>query len=63
MAKKNMESDPVEEKLDLLVRLTQDLLILQALQAGVTSHKVAAMVKIDKVRVSNVSKYLKDTKK
>ena len=39
MAKKNMESDPVEEKLDLLVRLTQDLLILQALQAGVTSIK------------------------
>lgn len=63
MAKKKMASTHVEEKLDLLVRLTQDLLILQALQAGVTSHQVAAMVKIDKKRVSNISKYLKDAKK
>ena len=63
MAKKKMESDPVDEKLDLLVRLTQDLLILQALQAGVNSHKVAAMVKIDKGRVSNISKHLKAAKK
>lgn len=63
MAKKKVTSDPIEEQLDLLVRLTQDLLILQALQAGVNSHKVAAMLKIDKKRVSNVSKYLKDAKK
>jgi hypothetical protein len=63
MAKKKVASDSIEVQLDLLVRLTQDLLILQALQAGVTSHEVAAMVKIDKRRVSNVSKYLKDAKK
>jgi hypothetical protein len=60
---KKKVSDPFEDKLDLLVRLTQDLLILHALQAGVTSHEVAAMVKIDKGRVSNISKYLKNSKK
>ncbi len=63
MVKKQAASDSIEEKLDLLVRVTQDLLILQALQAGVNSHQVAAMVKIDKRRVSNISKYLKGAKK
>jgi hypothetical protein len=61
--KKQVASDSIEEKLELLVRVTQDLLILQALQAGVNSHDVAAMVKIDKRRVSNISKYLKAVKK
>lgn len=63
MAKNQMTSNSIEDKLNLLVRATQDLLILQALQAGVNSHKVAAMVKIDKRRVSNISKFLKGLKK
>lgn len=62
MPKKNAESDAIEAKLDLLVRISQDLLILQALQAGLTSHGVAAMLRIDKGRVSNISKYMKDAK-
>ena len=62
MANRKAESDPIEAKLDLLVRLSQDLLILHALEAGVASHDVAAMVKISKDRVSNISKYMKGTK-
>lgn len=63
MAKRKSDNDPHLDRLELLIRLTQDLLILQALQAGVNSHKVAAMVKIDKRRVSNISKHLKSVKK
>jgi hypothetical protein len=63
MANRKPESNQsIEKKLDLLVQLTQDLLILQALQAGVASHDVARMVGIGKVRVSNISKYIKDGK-
>jgi predicted transcriptional regulator len=51
--------ETTEEKLDHLIRLAQDLLILQALQAGVKSHEVASIVRIDKGRVSNISKCLK----
>ena len=63
MAKQRDDADTIGEKLDALIRLTQDQLILHALQAGVNSHKVAAMVRIDKRRVSHISKYLNEAKK
>ena len=53
------KSETVEEKLDHLARIAQDMLILQALQAGIGSHQVAAIAKIDKARVSRISKHLK----
>jgi hypothetical protein len=58
MAKKN-GNDPVGEKLDTLVRVTQDLFILNALVAGAKVDDIRRALKIDKWRVSNVSKSLK----
>jgi len=52
------KTDSVEEKLDNLLRASQDLFILQALLAGVNVDDVRKMMKIDKHRVSNISKYL-----
>ena len=54
--------ETVTEKLDRLIRIAQDLLVLQALQARIGAHRVAAMVRIDKGRLSNISKYLKSAK-
>lgn len=62
MAKKNQEIDPTNEKLEALLRVTQDLFILQALIAGVNVDDVRRIMKIDKHRVSNISKHLKNAK-
>jgi hypothetical protein len=62
MAKKNQETNPTSEKLDALLRVTQDLFILQALTAGANVDDVRRILKIDKHRVSNISKYLKNAK-
>jgi hypothetical protein len=59
MAKKNTGADPISEKLDALIRVTQDLFILHALVAGAKVDDVRKALKIDKWRVSNVSKALK----
>jgi hypothetical protein len=62
MAKKNQETDQTIEKLDALLRVTQDLFILQALTAGANVDDVRRIMKIDKHRVSNISKHLKNAK-
>jgi hypothetical protein len=53
----------VEEKLDQLIRVSQDLFILQALQAGITKGDVRKMAHVNTDRVTNVSKYLNRAKK
>jgi len=60
MAKKSRETDATNEKLDALLHVTQDLFILQALTAGANVDDVRRMMKIDKRRVSNISKRLKN---
>ncbi len=62
MAKKKAATDPVHAKLDTLIRVTQDLFILQALTAGVNVDDVRKALKIDKWRVSNISKLVKKAK-
>lgn len=62
MAKKNQETYQTIEKLDALLRVTQDLFILQALTAGANVNDVRRIMKIDKHRVSNISKHLKNAK-
>jgi len=52
-----------ERKLDRLLETTQDLFILQALQAGATNDAVRQFLHVDKWRVTNVSKVLKSGKK
>jgi hypothetical protein len=62
MAKKNAGGDPVVEKLEALLWVTQDLFILQALLAGVNAGDVRKMARVNTDRVSNISKYLKRAK-
>ena len=62
IVKRNQKTDPTSEKLDVLLRVTQDLFILQAPSAGVNVDDVRRLMKIDKLRVSNISKHLKNAK-
>jgi hypothetical protein len=63
MAKKNAAADPISDKLDAPIRVTQDLFILQALLGGVQVSDVRAALKIDKTRVSKISVYVKRAKR
>jgi DNA-binding protein YbaB len=49
--------------IDSLLNATQDLFILQALQAGATNDAVRQFLHVDKWRVTKVSKVLKSAKK
>lgn len=62
MAKKNTSADSVGEKLDALLWVTQDLLILQLLQAGINAGDVRKIARVNTDRVSSISKYLKRAK-
>jgi len=63
MAAKKATTDPISEKLDALIRVTQDLFILQALLGGVQVGDVRAALKIEKARVSKISVYVKRAKR
>jgi hypothetical protein len=52
------KNDSVEKKLDNLLRAIQDQFILQSLLAGISAVDVRKMMKIDRLRVSNISRYL-----
>ena len=63
MAKENGSSDQITERLDALLRATQDLFILQALQAGINAHDVRKILRVSLNRVSNISRHLKDARR
>jgi hypothetical protein len=63
MAKKNTATDPINDRLDALIRVTQDLFILQALLGGMQVGDVRAALKIEKARVSKISVYVKRAKR
>jgi len=63
MTKKNTATDPINDQLYALIRVIQDLFILQALLGGVQVGDVRAALKIDKTRVSKISVYVKRAKR
>jgi len=52
-----------EKTVDRLLQITQDLFILQALQAGAKGEDVRKHVQVNQWRITNVSKLLKNGKK
>jgi len=48
----------LEEKLDALLRLTQDLFIVQALKAGMSNTGIRKVLGIQNTRVSNIAKHI-----
>lgn len=63
MAKKSVTKDPVAVALDDLLTVLQDLFILEALRAGMNVEDIRKILRIDKRRVTNVSRYLKQAMK
>jgi hypothetical protein len=51
--------DPISARLDLLLAATQNLFILEALRAGMNVEDVRKLLKVDKWRISKISKPLK----
>lgn len=61
MAPKHSEKSSeqrLEEKLDALLRLTQDLFIVQALKAGMTNSGIRRVLGVQNTRVSNIAKHI-----
>ncbi|MCI0695185.1 hypothetical protein L0337_24645 [candidate division KSB1 bacterium] len=50
------------EKTDQLLDVLQDLFILESLKAGMNVDDIRKILKINKWRVSNISKYMKKKK-
>ncbi len=63
MAKQRTPIDKTHELLEELIEAVQNLFILQALEAGAHSEKLRKLLRVDKWRVTNVSKVRKRPKK
>lgn len=59
MAAKKGPEDPLVQKLDHLLVVLQNLFILQGLGAGMKVEDLRKILRIDKWRVTNISKLLK----
>lgn len=59
MAAKKGPEDPLGQKLDHLLVVLQNLFILQGLGAGMKVEDLRKILRIDKWRVTNISKLLK----
>jgi hypothetical protein len=57
------QPDPTLRRLDELIAATENLFILQALQAGMTTEHIRRILKIDQLRVIAVSRHLKAARK
>jgi len=63
MAKKRAVKDPIAVALDDVLTVVQNLFILEALKAGMNVDDIRKILRIDKWRVSNISKYMKQEMK
>ena len=59
MAKQRTPEEKTHDLLEQLIETTQNLFILQALNAGANSEAVRKFLHVDKWRVTNVSKLRK----
>lgn len=62
MGKQAIELLVLSKKIDQLTEIFQNLFILQALSCGAKVNDIRRFLKIDKWRVSNVSKLIRDVK-
>lgn len=61
VAKKS--ADPVAARLDKVIKLLQDLVILEGVKEGVNVNDLRGVVGVDQARVYRISKLLSDTRK
>ena len=56
MAAKKEGNDPIQEKLDAVIRLLQDLFILEATRGGVGQEAIRKLLGVRMARVSAIAK-------
>ena len=59
MAKKSTVSDPVIQKLDAILVVLQDLLILEGAKAGIGKEELRRILSVDSNRVSKIKKHVR----
>lgn len=57
------KKDPVVERLDKVIKLLQDLVILEAVKEEVNSNGLRGVVGVDKARVNKVSRLVRTARK
>jgi hypothetical protein len=62
VAKKRAQGDPVEQKLDAILNVLQDLLILEASKTGIKRDDLRKIMAVDTHRISRVTKYVRRSK-
>lgn len=59
MASKSARGDPIERKLDAILNVLQDLLILEASKAGIKRDDLRKIMAVDTHRISRVTKHVR----
>ena len=62
MSRARVESDPVVEKLDAILAVLENLLIVEGVKLGMTRDELRPIVGVDNNRVSAVMRQLKKAK-
>jgi hypothetical protein len=57
------QADPMVAKLDEILTVLQDLVILEGQQAGLTRDTVRTILGVDRTRISSIWKHLKAARK
>lgn len=60
MRANSTKHDPVSERLDTMIRLLEDLFIVQAVKAGINKEELRKILAIDRKRVTRISKHMKE---
>jgi hypothetical protein len=56
------ESDPVLERLDAILSVVQDLLVLESAKAGLRRQDIRRFLPVDNNRISKITRNLKEPK-
>lgn len=61
MKRKQQNGDPVVAKLDEVLAVLKDLLILECARTGMTRPQLRAIVAVDNNRISRIARHVKPT--
>lgn len=61
-ARSRGQSDPIADRLDMVIELLQDLFILEGVKEGVNKKHLGKVVGVRQARISKISKLMKSAK-
>jgi len=63
MARKSLGGDPVVQRLEAILTVLQDLLILECARTGIKRDDLRAILAVDNNRISRIAKHVRQTGK